>query len=174
MSRQAVLLSVLAVLAPLAAPPLAAPAAGEVARPFNVRLDRPARAEVLRRLLEGTRRRLQGANCEKVLDAFRDEQGSPLRQKLDVLDQNAAGYLGMLFFRDGSELSSCKRSGVFAVTTPGGRVVYLCPLELERVARRDPRTAEAILIHEVLHTLGLGENPPTSGEITAKVLKHCS
>jgi len=29
------------------------------------------------------------------------------------------------------------------------------------------------MIHEALHTLGLGENPPTSAEITERVLARC-
>jgi len=39
--------------------------------------------------------------------------------------------------------------------------------------RNDPAYAEMILIHELLHTLGLGENPPTSLEITARVTERC-
>ena len=38
---------------------------------------------------------------------------------------------------------------------------------------RSPVRAQAIVIHEVLHTLGLGENPPSSTEITARVLARC-
>jgi len=30
-----------------------------------------------------------------------------------------------------------------------------------------------MVIHEVLHTLGLGENPPTSTEITLRVEGRC-
>jgi hypothetical protein len=30
-----------------------------------------------------------------------------------------------------------------------------------------------LLIHEALHTLGLGENPPSSEEISNIVLTHC-
>jgi hypothetical protein len=33
--------------------------------------------------------------------------------------------------------------------------------------------AEAVIIHEMLHTLGLGENPPSSTEITFRVLNRC-
>jgi hypothetical protein len=34
--------------------------------------------------------------------------------------------------------------------------------------------AEMTVIHEVLHTLGLGENRPSSSQITAQVRKRCS
>jgi hypothetical protein len=30
-----------------------------------------------------------------------------------------------------------------------------------------------MVIHEILHTLGLGENPPTSVEITQRVEARC-
>lgn len=33
--------------------------------------------------------------------------------------------------------------------------------------------AEAIVIHEMLHSLGLGENPPTSDYITSRVMERC-
>jgi len=31
----------------------------------------------------------------------------------------------------------------------------------------------AVFIHEMLHTLGLGENPPSTQEITGRVLLQC-
>jgi hypothetical protein len=34
-------------------------------------------------------------------------------------------------------------------------------------------TIEILLIHEFLHTLGLGENPPTSDAITQRVAVRC-
>jgi hypothetical protein len=30
-----------------------------------------------------------------------------------------------------------------------------------------------VILHEMLHTLGLGEDPPTSQEITAQVVAAC-
>ena len=32
---------------------------------------------------------------------------------------------------------------------------------------------EAVLIHELLHSLGLGENPPDSAAITDRVMARC-
>jgi hypothetical protein len=37
----------------------------------------------------------------------------------------------------------------------------------------DTRYAGAVVIHEILHTLGLSENPPSSKEITDRVLARC-
>jgi hypothetical protein len=41
------------------------------------------------------------------------------------------------------------------------------------IARSRPYEAEVCLIHDMLHTLGLGENPPTSSEITQRVKRRC-
>jgi hypothetical protein len=37
----------------------------------------------------------------------------------------------------------------------------------------EPAYGEAAIIHETHHSLGLGENPPTWQEITARVLDAC-
>ena len=60
------------------------------------------------------------------------------------------------------------------MTNPGSRVVWICPRQFVPVAYRDPVEAELVLIHEMLHSLGLGENPPSSLEITGRVEQHCA
>jgi hypothetical protein len=40
-------------------------------------------------------------------------------------------------------------------------------------AARQASQAEIAVIHEALHTLGLGENPPDSREITRRVAERC-
>jgi hypothetical protein len=55
-------------------------------------------------------------------------------------------------------------------TAPGCRVVRVCSEELKQINTQQPDYVVASLIHEILHTLGLGENPPSSREITARVL----
>ena len=57
--------------------------------------------------------------------------------------------------------------------SPGSRVVQVCGRRFEAVARRHPRLAEASVIHEMLHSLGLGENPPDPRAITERVLDLC-
>jgi hypothetical protein len=54
----------------------------------------------------------------------------------------------------------------------GGRIVRACPA-LGWLASTERDRAEAVVIHEVLHTLGLQENPPTSEQITAAVERRC-
>jgi hypothetical protein len=51
-------------------------------------------------------------------------------------------------------------------------VVYICP-GFAAFDRRYPDEAEATLIHEALHSLGLGENPPSSRHIQARVRARC-
>ena len=80
----------------------------------------------------------------------------------------------MIPFKDGSSQRLCRWSKVDLVTTPGtpsGAGVRPVPRTTQV---RDPSLAEAIVIHEMLHTLGLGENPPTSTEITKRVKGRCS
>jgi hypothetical protein len=58
------------------------------------------------------------------------------------------------------------------VTTGKSRYVYVCPQFREYQDRR-PELAPVLVIHEALHTLGLGENPPTSTEITSRIAARC-
>ena len=48
--------------------------------------------------------------------------------------------------------------------------MFLCG---ERFTRIGGPEAELILIHEMLHTLGLGERPPTTRQIDQVVIRHC-
>ena len=61
-----------------------------------------------------------------------------------------------------------------AVTAPGSRVVYVCGRSFAEAQARSPKRAEMVVLHEALHTLGLGENPPDSGEITRRVGERCA
>jgi hypothetical protein len=49
----------------------------------------------------------------------------------------------------------------------------VCPAFV-RTQRRNPDLAAVIIVHEALHSLGLEENPPSSGEITAAVAARCA
>jgi hypothetical protein len=81
-------------------------------------------------------------------------------------------HLARLVFVDGGETKSCAK-GALAVTEPGSRVVRVCSSRLVWTWQQNSRHVVAALIHEALHTLGLGENPPSSAEITSRVLKRC-
>jgi len=51
-------------------------------------------------------------------------------------------------------------------------VIYVCGTRfINRFARK--AAGEILVIRELLHALGLGENPPTSAHITDAVLDRC-
>ena len=78
-----------------------------------------------------------------------------------------------LLFLDGASHPHCRRGTVAAFTAPGWRVVYVCPATFQRHLKGRPEEAETVIIHEVLHTLGLGENPPAPRDIEVKVHARC-
>ena len=80
--------------------------------------------------------------------------------------------LRFVVFTDGLTRGTCQGEQ-YAYTTPGNRVVFVCVSRFTTGWRNNPAYAEASLIHEVLHTLGLGENPPSSSEITDRVRNAC-
>jgi hypothetical protein len=55
----------------------------------------------------------------------------------------------------------------------GSRVVRTCVDRLKQAWQQAPGHTTANFIHEMLHTLGPGENPPSSAEITSWVRAAC-
>jgi hypothetical protein len=96
-----------------------------------------------------------------------------LQEGLDALGLDAKEYLRRLLFTDGFGHRSCRQGDALALTSPGRRVVYVCGVRFAAAQARDPGRAEIVVLHEVLHTLGLGENPPDSLEITRRVGARC-
>jgi hypothetical protein len=68
------------------------------------------------------------------------------------------------------------RTRTAVVASPGVRRVFVCP-SFADVELRQPGIAESMVLHESLHTPGLGEAPqpgaPTSIEITQRVEARC-
>jgi hypothetical protein len=121
---------------------------------------------------EGAARRLSQPRCAQIFGEFADEAGRPLQEKLDAFRLTATEYLSLVYFGDGLDHGRCEDSGVLAVATPGSRRVSVCS-RFARTYRSDPSWGEVVVIHETLHTLGLGENPPSSSEISARVVAYC-
>jgi hypothetical protein len=130
-------------------------------------------AAALQHVLDGAWKRLGGKRCQALFSEFTDGSGRPLQAVLDGLGHSAQSYLGLIIFYDGASEPWCSRNWTLALTTPGGRAVRVCPAQLRKKAERNDPEAEAVLIHEALHTLGLGENPPSSWEITKRVRELC-
>ncbi len=139
----------------------------------NVRL-RGALGMAVRRAIEGASLRLEEPGCQHVLSDFSDTAGRPLQAALDQLGETPVSYLrGLVFFYDGSSQPRCASGGILGGTQPGSRVVYVCPLQFFEEDQRNTLLTEAFIIHETLHSLGLGENPPASFEITRRVMQRC-
>ncbi len=152
-------------------------AAGAPAREADADAVRSQNAFVSRaahQAIDGAKRRLGNRACRLVLTDFSDGTGRRLDAVLAENGQTARGQIGLLRFHDGSEERRCQDAAVMAYTTPGDRDVFLCGTQFVLEQRRRPADAEAIIIHEMLHSLGLGENPPTPAEITSRVLWRCA
>lgn len=126
--------------------------------PPSILLHHPADVLPVRMALESAHRKLGKASCQQILDDFRDAEGLTLRANLDSLGLGPGEYLALIVYRDGVDLQSgrCRSAGAAAVTHPGDRVVYLCG---ENFRAQSPGTRANTLIHEMLHSLGLKENP---------------
>jgi len=139
----------------------------------RVRLREALAASAVRRAVEGAGRRLQDPKCRAVLSDFADAAGRSLQSRLDERGLAAHAYLARLLFYDGSEQKVCSARGILAATEPGHSVVHICAEQFRRSLQRNPYEAENIIIHEMLHTLGLGENPPAPAEIGARIVSRC-
>jgi hypothetical protein len=137
----------------------------------SARLRHPEERVAVIRGIQGAARRLADPECQELLSVFTDARGRPLREALEAEGLSVVGHLGRLFFYDGStSLCGWRR---LAYTEPGSHTVFVCGRRFRTVLQQNPTHAEAAIIHEALHTLGLGENPPTWEEITARVLGAC-
>lgn len=146
----------------------------KTSRKWRVVVTDPLLGRQARSALDTAATWLEEPSCASVLNDFSDPQGHPLANRL--LDVQAAtdvvSYLTLVLFVDDTRNRGC-RGEVMAVAVPGSRVVRLCGDAFKRIWQQDSTYASAALIHEMLHTLGLGENPPSSNEITRRVLMRC-
>jgi hypothetical protein len=108
-----------------------------------------------------------------VLADFADESGQSLRTRLLAHGNSPAEAFSALRFVDSHSAQQCSADKTLAFTQTGSLVIHVCGHQFVRRSMRNRKTAEMIVIHEFLHTLGLGENPPTSQAITAQVALRC-
>jgi hypothetical protein len=83
-----------------------------------------------------------------------------------------AELLETLVFFDGSREPVCGLGRSALTTKPGSRVIWVCP-SFTALHLSDPALSASLIIHESLHALGLGEDPPRSTEITRAVERRC-
>lgn len=136
--------------------------------------DTVARWAVVRGIL-GAAFRLNRPGCQRILTDFDDASGTSLLSNLNALPSTAAEYVVQrVWFVDGSDKLQCvKNQNTVAFTAAGHKVVWICASRFAERFTRETTAAEVLIIHEMLHTLGLGENPPSSAEITRQVIKRC-
>ena len=147
-----------------------APAARGVEPSFRHLYVRGAVALDVTRALHGATRKLEKPECQRLFDDFTDEQGRTLRERLGPV--TPAEYLTGVQFRDGEipkGSGRCWVQGAAAFTT-AGTIVFICGNNFRRGSRGYRETA---IIHEMLHTLGVRENPPSPAEITRRVVDRC-
>jgi hypothetical protein len=155
---------------------LAGPSDGQAVEPgpHTILVTGPAALDVTN-ALRGALRKLKNPSCQQLLEDFTDIEGRPLRENLR--GSTPGEYLAHLRIHDGEIPKGshrCASPGAAAFTS-GGAAVFVCGTNF---ASRGRTFRENALIHEMLHTLGLRENPPgadspTSAEISRRVAERC-
>jgi hypothetical protein len=125
--------------------------------------------------VQGAQGRLAHPDCQRLFTDFRDGEGHPLLDRLQASMRTASTYLAeQVWFVADDDSSQCRQNAaLMAFTAPGYHVVHVCSARFAQHYARQPASVEIIVIHEMLHTLGLGENPPSSAAITRQVTKRC-
>jgi hypothetical protein len=121
--------------------------------------------------LLGAKKRLEHPACGALLAEFHASDGLPLNAHVSLAPTD---YLSTLWFVDGDDDRRCRTTvAPIAFTAPGHPVIFVCGSHFARKYLQNQRYAEILLIHEMLHTAGLGENPPTSNQISGVAMARC-
>jgi hypothetical protein len=145
---------------------------GAVAWP-RVQIEDPYTRYAATRALDGAVKWLAEVRCQQIFAEFTDRRGVPLGNRLREFGTSPEEYLRMLFFFDGAQHATCRRHGILAFTSVGSKSIYLCGRDFERAWKKNASEVQAAIIHETLHSLGLGENPPSARSINARVQLSC-
>jgi hypothetical protein len=127
----------------------------------------------MRPSLDEALRRVSDSRCQEVLTDFTDPQGRTLDLNLAKTGQGLPAYLGWVIFYDGRATPPCEDRRTLAWTNPGSRAVLVCWDQFALQQRTNFGYTANTIIHETLHTLGLGETPPDPRAITAQVAHRC-
>lgn len=134
----------------------------------------PRLGPLVQRTVERAAARLDEPGCALLLGDFTDlRSGRPLAATLAASGRTPSTLFGSLRFVDADQMVQCRRRPAYAWVPVGGDVVFVCRSRFEELVRKDEWLAGNILVHESLHSLGLGENPPSSEEITLAVVRRC-
>jgi hypothetical protein len=127
------------------------------------------------RATKGAAARLVRPGCQQLLSDFANTSGHALLSALEASGRSPTEVFSQLRFVDDSGARQCRaRTTTLAFTQTGSRVIHVCGPQFKDRWVRDSTGTEIVVIHEFLHALGLGENPPTSEAITSHVSERCS
>lgn len=162
------------VLFPIAAKGQGEPPVERRASPRVYLADAVARGAVRRAVL-GATERLGRPGCQQIFTDFADGSGQRLQVSLEASTRSPAEYLvERVWFVDGDDTPQCRDDpAAAAFTAVGDHVIRVCGARFAGRFARETVAAEVVIIHELLHTLGLGENPPKSSDITKQVTARC-
>jgi hypothetical protein len=126
----------------------------------------------VRRALDLAVAALASPGCGQVYADFALASGGTPQGELDRMGIGPEELLETLVFTDGGREPVCRVGAAALAMKPGTRLVFVCP-RFARFQLGNARLSASVVIHESLHALGLGEDPPTSREITARVERAC-
>jgi hypothetical protein len=118
-------------------------------------------------------KKLERFECAMVFSDYRDASGRLLSDRLIDQRLTARDYFDALSFYDGFGVRLCGDRHVAAATVPGSNLVAICTETFNSLTLKSPGLAADVLIHEMLHGLGLREDRPTSEAVTAQVARRC-
>ena len=127
----------------------------------------------VRLAVEGAANRLARSGCQDLFTDFTDESGQHLSTRLVTSGKSAAHAFGLLRFLDDRGAPQCRRPETLAFTRTGSSFIRVCGDQFRLAFQRNRTATEIIVIHEFLHALGLGEDPPTSYAITDRASAGC-
>jgi hypothetical protein len=127
----------------------------------------------VRRAVEGAAARLARPGCQKLFADFTDEDGQRLSTTLAASGKSPTEAFSVLRFFDDGEAPQCGAGTTLAFTQRGSRLIRVCGPQFRERFQQNRTTTEIVVIHEFLHSLGLGENPPSSQAITEQVVVRC-
>jgi len=148
-------------------------AAGKRERWTRVSVMEPKATLALTNALDGAVDWLADEGCRQIFTEFHDLSGRPLTERLAELKVDGPAFLRLIVWYDGTFSSQCRSGGPLAYTAPGSRVVFICTQLFADATFSNLDLGRAVVLHEALHSLGLGENPPSSREITRRVRTMC-
>ena len=123
--------------------------------------------------VEGAAARLGRPGCQDVFDDFTDASGQRLSTPLAASGRSPADAFALLRFYDDRHAPQCRTGVTVAFTQPGSRLIRVCGRQFRNRFQRYRTNTEILMIHEFLHTLGLGENPPSTEAITEQAARRC-